>query len=212
MSLKLWLKQYYWVALVGLLLVGGYFWQHQKTQSAGLETETEKIALKEATPASMSQTNTTGSEKQVTQKTGNTVVVVDIKGAVNHPGIYHLKSDDRINDAVKKAGGLTAEADENQLNLAQKVQDQDLIYVPIKGETPQTPSATTSGAESTAKINLNTATVTDLQQLDGIGLKKAEKIINYRENQGPFQSAADLSKVNGFGEKTVARLQDQIVV
>lgn len=148
-------------------------------------------------------------------------VIVDLKGAVKHPGLYHAKADERLYDVLKKAGGLLPGADESKVNFAQKLQDQAMIYIPLKGETPTpsapagssaTGSATGSAAGPAPKINLNTATAEELQQIDGVGEKKAEKIIAFRDSQGPFQSVADLDKVDGFGAKTVARFQEKVTV
>jgi competence protein ComEA len=159
----------------------------------------------------------------------DTRVFVDVQGAVAHPGLYQFGADMRVADALKAAGGLTNRADRQQINLATRLTDQQQLYVPIKGEKPPASSAATvtsgSGSQKpgsqatatsggsdkpTAVVNLNTATVADLQQLTGIGEKKAQKIIDYREAHGSFQTVADLAQVPGFGAKTVANLQDQL--
>lgn len=207
-------KQYYWVLIIIVVLGGGYFWR-QHTQTVTATPQDFTTTTSQATTSMPAQGIRSGSVAAMSQdQKPTTAVIVDIKGAVRKPGLYHLQDGDRMADLLKKAGGMTESADAQQVNLAQKLQDQSMIYIPEKGEIATKPQTTTAvgGADGQAKINLNTATLEELQQLDGIGAKKAEKIIDYRENQGQFQTPADLGQVNGFGEKTVARLQEQITV
>lgn len=157
---------------------------------------------------------------------------VDIKGAVNHPGAYQMNDNQRVGDVIEKAGGLISNADLNRVNLAQKLNDQMIIYVPRKGETipislnsQQTqnnnPSNSTEAtansnaeqhASSTGKINLNTATLDQLQQLDGVGEKKAQKIINYRQQHNGFKQIDELKNVDGIGDKSFEKLSSQVCV
>ncbi|MCD2255260.1 helix-hairpin-helix domain-containing protein [Agrilactobacillus fermenti] len=211
-----WIKRYYWVLIVGVFLAGGGFWYLSQPKSdVTHDVATAEATFPKAGPAS-NQKGAISSGKSSDHAAKNQTVVVDIKGAVVHPGLYHLKSEDRINDLIQRAGGFRPEADQTQINLAQKVQDQGMVYVPQKGEprvagasnTANAPSSSTTGA----KINLNTATKEELQQIDGVGEKKAEKIIDFRTNQGQFSSVTDLKKVNGFGDKTVQKLSDKLTV
>ncbi|MFC6261131.1 helix-hairpin-helix domain-containing protein [Levilactobacillus fujinensis] len=149
----------------------------------------------------------------------DTRVFVDVQGAVKQPGLYQFGPEMRVADAVKAAGGLSAHADRQQVNLATRLTDQQQLYIPEKGEkateTVSTPTgaAKATGSQSTSQVavvNLNTATVADLQQLTGIGEKKAQKIVDYRTEHGAFKAVTDLTQVPGFGEKTVANLQDQL--
>nr|WP_275296744.1 helix-hairpin-helix domain-containing protein [Bacillus sp. REN10] len=155
------------------------------------------------------------------------MVTVDIKGAVKMPGIYSLSSEERINDAVAKAGGFQKEADRTTVNLAQKLQDEMVIYIPKVGEEPPAqlavapaanggttaaPTASSGGAEQGAVININTATPAELQELPGIGEAKAQAIIDYRETTGAFAQPEDLKKVSGIGDKTFEKLQPLITV
>ncbi|EAG3840498.1 ComEA family DNA-binding protein [Listeria monocytogenes] len=141
-------------------------------------------------------------------------VYIDIKGAVRTPGVYKLPMDARIQDVVKIAGGLTAEADSSKLNLAEKLKDEMSIYVYKKGEEgPTTQGANTEEASTgSAKINLNSATKDDLQQVPGIGESKATAIIEHREKEGLFQTIEDLKNVSGIGEKTVEKLKEYLDV
>lgn len=144
-------------------------------------------------------------------------VLVDIKGAVLYPGVYELQQDQRIQDAVQLAGGYTEDADTQLINHAQKVQDEMVIYIPIKGERLEegTTSFITIPAENNnkeQKININKADVAALSTLPGIGPSKAQSILTYREENGSFQTIDDLKNVSGIGDKTFEKLQDFITV
>lgn len=154
------------------------------------------------------------------QTSVNTTMYVDVKGAVKQPGMKKVESTMRVIDAVQLAGGFASNADEKQVNLAQKLTDSQVVYIPKRGE--QVPAAVSgssgataggAGSESQApQVNLNTADLTGLQQLDGVGEKKAQKILDYRQEHGGFKSADELKNVNGFGDKTLERLKPQIIV
>lgn len=153
-------------------------------------------------------------------------VVVDIKGAVNKPGVYHLPHGSRVQEAVTAAGGLRDDADGNQVNLAKQLVDAQAIYIPARGE--QAPAgmgtATSSGSATAASdssttttadhepINLNSASKEQLTTITGIGDKKADLILQYRQEHGQFKSVDDLKNINGFGDKTVDKLRDQLAV
>lgn len=134
-------------------------------------------------------------------------IIVDTKGAVHREGIYELQSGARVKDAVEKAGGFLPEADVTKVNLAQLVQDQMMIYVPKKGE-----AATNGSPLSEGKIQINIATKEQLEKISGIGPRKAENIIKYREQHGPFQKIEDLLEVDGIGEKSLEKMKDEIIV
>lgn len=135
---------------------------------------------------------------------------VDVKGAVKTPGLYRVKEGDRILDVISLAGGLAEKADEKQLNLAQKVHDEMVLYVPEMGEETEVHMVNSdqqgggsqgiSGQEGD-KININKADASQLETLPGIGPAKAKAIIDYREQQGGFKQEEDLKNVSGIGEK-----------
>ncbi|WP_242688667.1 helix-hairpin-helix domain-containing protein [Bacillus sp. Cs-700] len=153
-----------------------------------------------------------GEDKEVSlssQESEVTIVLVDVKGAVVTPGVYEVSANGRVKDVIQKAGGFLEEADQAQLNLAGKVIDEMMIYVPIKGET--TVSAGSVTAES-GLISINKADLIELQELPGIGPAKAEAIIQYREENGPFSASEDLQNISGIGEKTFEKLKDLITV
>lgn len=137
------------------------------------------------------------------------VVIVDVKGEVKQPGIYEVNSDMRVNDVINLAEGLTSEADQDQLNLAQKVMDEMIIHVPsVSNES--NPLVSNEVASTADKIRLNQATVEDLVTLTGIGPSKAEAIISYRDEAGSFKDVDDLLNVSGIGEKTLEAIRDEL--
>lgn len=143
--------------------------------------------------------------------------MVDIKGEVQFPGIYEVEKDMRINDVIDMAGGLSPDADIRSLNLAQHVQDQMVIHVFNEMDSSvDTEIFTIQIPETEDKkddlINLNTADLSELQKLSGIGEKKAEKIISYREENGTFKHIEELMEVSGIGEKTFETLKDKVTV
>ena len=152
-------------------------------------------------------------EKTEVSTTQETVIFVDIKGAVKNPGVYQMKVGDRVKDALDAAGGLTDEADSQKVNLAKRLEDQMAIVVPKVGEeAEEIPAGATSKEEAKeGKVNINTATVEELKTLKGVGEKKAEAIIEYRKKNGSFQTKEDLMKVRGIGKKLFESFQERIV-
>lgn len=215
------------VLILGGVLVAGALWLHQPSA-----TRTLPATIPAAKGSGqMAATATDTRKQQSVRSTGvsqasshDTRVFVDVQGAVKRPGLYQFTSEMRVADAIKEAGGLASRADRKQINLATRLTDQQQLYIPLKGEQAPAQSATSTGNsamsgsgtsspksdKSVTVVNLNTATVTDLQQLTGVGEKKAQKIVDYRSEHGSFKSVADLAQVPGFGEKTVANLQDQL--
>lgn len=139
--------------------------------------------------------------------------IIDVKGQVEKPGVYTVDIDARVVDAIMLAGGFTEAADQNQVNLAQRVYDEMVVFIPKTGELAEgielmqtTPTNQTNG------IQINNATQEEIETLNGIGPAKAEAIITYREENGPFKSVDDLLNVSGIGEKTLENFKDDIVV
>ncbi|MBL1229540.1 helix-hairpin-helix domain-containing protein [Enterococcus sp. BWB1-3] len=141
-------------------------------------------------------------------------VYVDVKGAVAVPGIYEVSSEMRVWDVLEMAGGLTESADEKQINLSQRLEDQMVIYVPEEGEEiiSAVDEVNKTNNSQSGKIDLNTADEQALMTLSGIGEKKAQEIIKYREENGRFSSIEELSDISGIGEKTFEKLRDSIFV
>lgn len=135
-------------------------------------------------------------------------VMVDVKGEVQHPGVYDISIHARVDDVLALAGGLTENADELQINKAQKVHDEMMIYVPRIDETAQDDIA--SSTSQTVRINY--ASKEEIVELPGIGPSKADAIVQYREENGLFTSIEDLLQVSGIGEKTLESLREYIQV
>ena len=167
----------------------------------------------EAMQESEAVVTTVLAEKTEENTTLEAVIFVDIKGAVKKPGVYQMKAGDRVKDAIDAAGGLTAEADSQKVNLAQRVEDQMVIVVPKVGEEAEAiPAGVTSKETSKeGKVNINTATVEELKTLKGVGEKKAEAIIEYRKKNGSFKTKEDLMKVRGIGKKLFESFEERIV-
>lgn len=190
------------------LLVGGFFLLKPAPQTPVKETNLQ------AEVAAVSKVSST--EKEVKEEpVEQDLITVDVKGAVKSPGIYDLPVGSRVNDAVQKAGGLTEQADSKSLNLAQKVSDEALVYVPTKGEeavSQQTGSGTASSTIKDKKVNINKASLEELKQIKGLGGKRAQDIIDHRESNGKFKSVDELKKVSGIGSKTIEKLKDYVTV
>ena len=145
-------------------------------------------------------------------------IIVDVRGAVNKPGVYTLPLGSRVQDALTLAGDVTISADTRPLNLARRVNDGEQIYVPLVGEATPTPLAATGKTAPTApkpasgKINLNTATLAELDTLPGIGPAIAQRIIDYRAQNGDFKTIDDLKKVRGIGDALFNQIKDLITV
>lgn len=126
-------------------------------------------------------------------------ITVYVEGEVVNPGVYMLEDGDRVEDAIEAAGGFTSDADRGAVNLAGSLRDGDQIRVYRAGDVPQ-------------KVNLNTAEAWLLETLPGIGEVLAQRIIDYRNENGLFQQIEDLKKVAGIGPALLAKLKDKIAV
>ena len=132
-------------------------------------------------------------------------IYVHVLGAVLTPGLYELREGDRVVDAIAVAGGFAEGADETQLNLARQVADGEQIVVPVMG-------AAVAPGEQSGKVNLNTATLEQLETLPRVGPALAQRILDWREANGRFSSIDDLTSVTGIGAKTFEGLRDLVTV
>ncbi len=208
------IKEYKIIAICAVLglALGAFFLLKPSTPEPAKETNLQ------AEVAAVSKDSSTEKEVKKEEKEESPeqdLITVDVKGAVKSPGIYDLPVGSRVHDAVQKAGGLTEEADSKSLNLAQKVSDEALVYVPTKGEeaaSQQTASGTPSSTSKEKKVNLNKASLEELKQVKGLGGKRAQDIIDHREANGKFKSVDELKKVSGIGAKTIEKLKDYVTV
>lgn len=186
------------VIVISVLILGlGGFWWVNRVPVVKNDIKTEIKAPKKV------------SEKK-TSAPKNKLVAVDIQGAVKKPGVYQLKENSLVQAAIQLAGGLADNADTKQINQAKRVTDQMQIYVPVIGNNNSV-SANAVPAKG-EKLNINNAKVEDFKNVTGIGPKKAEKIIAFREKNGNFKNLHDLTKVSGIGEKSLDSLKDQLTV
>lgn len=192
------------VLCICLIIGMGLFWMNRQ----GEEVEEAATSLVE----------TTILPQEVEDKTTiSTVIYVDVKGEVHHPGVYQMKAENRVKDLIEAAGGFTPLADDQKLNLAQLLEDQMVIVVPKKGEEvnselDQAPTSQKKEVGKEGKVNINTATVEELKTLKGIGEKKAEAIIEYRKKNGSFKNKEELMKVRGIGKKLYESFQERVIV
>jgi len=136
------------------------------------------------------------------------VILVDIKGAVHNENVYKAEDGMRIKDIIVMAGGFTEDANINQVNLAQRVEDEMVIYVPRIGEDFEMDSSLSPKGDG--KISLNKGAQADFETLSGIGPSKAAAIIAFREENGPFKQLEDLMEVSGIGEKSFEKIRDKL--
>lgn len=151
-------------------------------------------------------------------------VRVYVTGAIAQSDVYFLPPGSIVKDAITAAGGFTPDADKERINQALELQDQQQIHVPRLGETDAPPpvqgglvqqspaSRSLASAPSTGLINLNTATVEELDSLPGIGPAIAKRIIDYRESASGFKNVEQITEVSGIGEATLAKIKDLITV
>lgn len=153
--------------------------------------------------------------------------VVYVTGAVRYPGVYKIHQKARVYELVEKAGGLTEEADSEAFNMAAPLFDGAHLHVPRKGDKAISEGQTISGGydsgtfielnnqvvgHTEGKIDINKATLQELESLPGVGPKTAEAIVRYRSSNGPFKCVEDLLSVKGIGPKKLERIKEHVVV
>ena len=191
------------------LVLGGFFLLKPVAQTPAKESNLQSEVIAVPKDSTDEKENKNQKEDVVEQD----LITVDVKGAVKSPGIYDLPVGSRINDAVQKAGGLTDNADSKSINLAQKISDEALVYVPTKGEdTSQATQSNASNSKENKKVNLNKASLEELKQVKGLGAKRAQDIIDHRDSNGKFKSVDELKKVSGIGTKTIEKLKEYVTV
>lgn len=161
-------------------------------------------------------------ETAAVEEESTAVIYVDVGGEVNQPSVVELADGSRVTDAIAAAGGLTEKADLTDINRAAFVSDGEKIFIPsqesesedgvLSADGGGSSGSGSSGRSSDGKININTADSSQLQELNGVGPATAEKIIDYRKQNGRFQSIEDIKNVSGIGDKTYEKLKDHIRV
>ena len=214
------------IILVIVILAGGVYWMLKHFHPSLFLGEPDFVVETEIAPPPPTPPPPTAKSE----------VAVHVTGAVKSPGVYYLSAGARVHEAIEKAGGRTDLADIHSLNLAAKIRDGQQIDVPeirqipdVKPAAPSSsaaqeytiptspgssvtpqPSMRQSAPSDGARININTATLQELQTLRGIGPAMARRIIEYRQTAGGFSTVDDLTNVKGIGEKTLAKIRDKI--
>ncbi|WP_296647284.1 helix-hairpin-helix domain-containing protein [Romboutsia sp. 13368] len=157
--------------------------------------------------------------KNINMDEANNTITVFVSGEVNNPGVVTIESEKRLSDVVDMLGGTTENADLNKVNLAMKLEDESHYIIPKIGESVDVYSDYTSinnnesiQDEKSDLININKATIQELDALPGIGEATANKIINYREENGEFKSVDEIKNVNGIGDKKYEELKSLISI
>lgn len=193
------------------------------------KTEAEISAETAAGGSTVGGAGTAGTEADASEETA---FVVYVCGAVARPGLYEASSGDRVGDVIERAGGLSEDAAADRLNLARRVRDEEQIYVPrlgedtsvLSGDRPGDPAeadgSAASGAQAAAdapaqepadgRLDVNRASRTQLMSLPGIGEARADAILAYRQEHGPFQNVQQLLKVPGIGPAVLRRFSDRV--
>ncbi|WP_059171205.1 helix-hairpin-helix domain-containing protein [Bacillus sp. FJAT-27445] len=199
--MKEWLNQnkQYAITAVAAISILAYFMF--KEQALELQPDTDIVQTVEERP---------GPAEEFSQ-IEPAIILVDVKGEVKKPGVYQAEISERVIDMIERAGGLTKKADARQVNFAQKLEDEMVVFIPSEGEESSEPSLET-GTEKDGKININKADLAGLQGIPGIGPAKAAAIIEYREKNGPFKNPAQLKEISGIGDKTFDKLEASITV
>jgi competence protein ComEA len=189
------------LALLGLLLLIGAGLAYLRARpAAALPPPAGAVSASASPSAGAGPTNT---------------IVVDVVGAVHKPGVYDFPQGARVIDAVRAAGGFMSGAKAQAINLARPLVDGEQVVVPKKGEASTAGSGRGAGPSAQqpgGKVNINSAGVSDFENLPGIGPVLAQKIVDYREQHGPFRSIQDLMKVTGIGQKKFDSLQAYVTV
>ncbi|MGT2930289.1 helix-hairpin-helix domain-containing protein [Streptococcus dentasini] len=178
----------------------------------------QAASFPEAVSSSVSQSSSSFGSSSDAHKQTDTIVV-DVKGAVKAEGVYELPAGSRVTDAIKKAGGFADNANKKTVNLAQKLDDEAVVYVAAQGEEAPEVVASSDNTEKSSqasdnqdKVNINTASKEELQTISGIGEKRAQDIIDYREEHGGFKSLDELKNISGIGDKTYEKIAPEVTL
>lgn len=209
MYLKIIRNKFFWISIIIILIFSINLFQSNRQNEVVITPETTKS--KDFTTEN--DNNESDEDKQNKEQEE---LIVDLKGAVTSPGIFRLEVGSRVHDVIKLAGGFHSRADRNKVNLAEKLKDEMVIYVPKIGEetTIDLQVGTTSNVDEGHKdaIDINHATLDELQKIPGIGPSKAKNIVEYIKINGSFTSIEQLDEVNGIGTKSLEQMRPFILI
>ncbi|HYE81225.1 MAG TPA: helix-hairpin-helix domain-containing protein [Clostridia bacterium] len=194
--------------LVLVIISGTIYLRQEKATEISLG---EAVELKEAAVPSPAEVEAHKEPEEIS---------VYICGNVKKPGVIKVPEGTRLDEAVRMAGGTCENADLNAVNLAYRLVDEDMIYIPKIGEEPKSTDKAIPGVSTVksinikepGKVNINTAGANELETLDGVGPATARSIIEYREESGPFESIEDIKQVKGIGDGKFNSIKDDITV
>ncbi len=203
------------IIIICILLFIGYYIISKASNSKYINLETEE----EQTEENTNDTDTSETEEIIEEIK---YIIVHITGAVKEEGIVEVEEGSRISDVIETAGGITEDADLSKINLAYIVQDGQKIYVPSINDEEEVANITEDAGENViksdessikeGKVNINTASQTELETLNGIGPSTALKIINYRNENGTFKNIEDIKNVPGIGDAKFEKIKENIKV
>lgn len=189
---------------------------------AGQDSDNDMILTKGAKESIVTEEpppNTIDIVKQVEESEQDSYIYVHVCGEVKHPEVYKLKKGARVHEGIRMAGGFTKDAAVDILNQARELQDGEKIYVPSVEEekelvlSAQMQSNLTENNDSNySKVNINTANLTELMTIRGIGEAKAKSIVEYRETHGTFKSIDELKNITGIKDGVLDKIRDSITV
>jgi competence protein ComEA len=168
------------------------------------------LALPSQTASARTATTAAGAGTAARSASPTAVLAIDVTGKVHHPGVYKLSGGSRVIDAVRAAGGALHGISLDSLNLAARLTDGQQVVVGGPAGAPPPAAGATSGASVASVVDLNSATVDQLQTLPGIGPVLAQHIVDYRTQHGPFASVDALQQVSGIGPSKFAQLKDHV--
>ncbi|MBE2127838.1 competence protein ComE [Staphylococcus schweitzeri] len=210
-------KVYIISAIVSFVLLAGFIFWRQDHQLQNNKVNNNDASFKQLNTDNNDIKLVEGQNKDGDKRTKNKgPVYVDVKGAIKHPNVYKMSSVDRVIDLLNKAE-LLEDADVSQINLSEKLTDQKMIYIPRKGQKNVESQLGTNKSQvgqsnTNVKVNLNTASASELMSVPGVGQTKANAIIEHRNQQGAFQDIEELKKVKGFGSKTFEKLKSYFAI
>lgn len=187
-----------------LLFGGGYVLSHGGTEDTLMKQNEQKVVI--------TQSDDKDTDKKA-ESSKISSIHVHVCGAVKKPGVYELSVDARICDAISAAGGLKKKAADSDINQAQLLSDGEQVCIPYKtAKNQDTITETSSDTTKQSKINLNTATSEELQTLPGIGVSKADSILQYRQENGKFSSIEEIKNITGIKDGVYSKIEAYITV
>lgn len=188
--------------LAGLLLVGVVL------RFSGVFSSMEGVALEEQGISGNIEEVEAEEQEEVQEET----IKIHVVGEVANPGVYDLSEGAIVQDVLEKAGGATAEADDENINLARPLIDGEQVVVPEKLSEEEIMEGSEPSASSDGLVNINQASASELESLSGIGEKRASSIVDYREENGPFRDVDELMDVPNIGSGILEGIEDEITI